>query len=174
MPVLMLFGLMLIVMLMRVTLPFGANTEGKVIAQASLSFRERLLYQRINVYAIGLVLALAAVTGAVSGPIEMVVILATFSILMLPVRYTLTSRGIAINNVVFRPWTDFHDIDEQPRKLRLLAHQGMRNFDMYLLAGHQKQVLGALHQQLKSQRSPNGERKVKVKRATLQSTVVRR
>lgn len=172
MAVLMLFGLMLIVMLMRVTLPFGAKAEGKVITQASLSLRERLLYQRVNIYAIGLVLALAAATGAVSGPIEMVVILAAFSILMLPVRYTLTSRGIAINNVVFRPWTDFHDINEQPRKLRLLANEGMRDFDMHLLAGHQKEMLGALRQQIKARHSASGERKVKVKRSSLQSTVV--
>jgi hypothetical protein len=44
-----------------------------------LSFRERLLYHRTNVYAIGAVLLLMTVAGKVSSPIEMVVIVGTFA-----------------------------------------------------------------------------------------------
>ena len=79
-----LFGFMLIFMVMRVGLPIGSKAEGQKVGEISLSFRERLIYHRTNVYAIGAVLLLMALAGKVTSPIEMVVILGTFAIVTLP------------------------------------------------------------------------------------------
>jgi hypothetical protein len=55
-----LLASMLIIMLMSIMLPFGAKITGKKVGAIRLNFRERLLLQRINIYAIGFVLLLSA------------------------------------------------------------------------------------------------------------------
>src|SRR5258708_12169483 len=105
--VLILFGFMLIFMVMRVGLPIGSKVEGRKVGEIQLSFKERLIYHRTNVYAIGAVLLLMTLAGKVSSPIEMVVIVGTFAIITFPVRYIVTTEGIGLNNVLFRRWTEF-------------------------------------------------------------------
>src|SRR6266436_4461291 len=104
MPIFILFGLMLAIMFMRVYMPMGVKSSGKVEKTAYLSLPERALLQRVNVYSIGVVLLLMTVTGYISGMAELVIVGVALLILALPMRYFLTSEGIGINNVVFRPW----------------------------------------------------------------------
>ncbi len=161
MAVLVLFGLMLIIMLMRVALPIGAKTEGKRLKEIPLSFRERLVYHRLSIYSIGAVLVLMTLTGLVSQPIEMVVILATFAIVTIPVRYVVTSAGIGLNNVLFRPWSDFRGLTPEKRQVVLVATTGLQALKLrFSPAGHE-QDLAFVRRYLKtmpadSQASENG------------------
>src|SRR5262249_20470086 len=131
--VILLFGCMLAVMLMRVFLPLGQRTAGTERAVFALGLKERLLYQRTNIYAIGAVLVLTALTGLISVPIELVVFAAVLAILMIPVRYRLTDQGIGLNNVVFRRWDEFEDLDIGGRSVRLLGKEGAADFTVRAL-----------------------------------------
>lgn len=153
-----LFGFMLIIMLMRVALPFGTKAEGGLVKEIRLSFWERLLFHRVSIYAIGLVLLITALSGLLSRPLELVVVLAVFAVLLVPVRYIMTTQGVGLNNVVFRPWADFTGVEATRRRLRLIARSGLRPFDLHLLGNRQEETLGALRRFIKfANRRPKGE-----------------
>jgi hypothetical protein len=145
MAIVLLFALMLGMMLMRVMLPIGAKVEGREVRQIVLTFRERVLMQRKNVYAIGAVLLLTAAGGLMSPVGELFVILATFGILTIPVRLRVMTSGLAVNNVVYRPMADFDAVEQTTRGLRFVAVSGMRNLDIPLLGAHREEALRVIH-----------------------------
>ncbi|MEO8457577.1 MAG: ammonium transporter [Chloroflexota bacterium] len=139
--VLALFGFMLILMLMRVGLFFGSKAEGRTVGEIQLSFKERLLYHRTNVYAIGAVLLLMTLAGKVSGPIEIVVIFATFAIITIPVKYVVTTEGIGLNNVLFRRWEEFRGMMVAKRHVSLVPTAEWRGMRLFITPDvHHKDV----------------------------------
>ena len=144
MAILMIFGVMLIFMLMRVALPIGTKVEGKLVKEIKLGIYERLILQRVNIYSIAVFMVIAAASGLVSGLWEMMIVVGAFAILLIPVRYKITTAGIAINNVVFRPWSDFTGTQVSRRHLRLLAKEGMRPFDLHVMGSHQTEAIGTI------------------------------
>ena len=136
-----IFGVMLVVMLMRVALPIGVKVPGKKVAQVKLDFRERLLLHRMNVYSIGIMLLIATVAGVLPRSWELLIMLTATAILFIPIRYTLTSEGIAFNNVVFRPWSDFIGAEASRRYVRLTPKPETRPFDVRVLGSHQASFL---------------------------------
>src|SRR5882672_8824331 len=100
----LLVGCFFVFMLLRIGLPFGIRSEGKIVASVALTFRERLLIHRTNMYALGALLLLSAVGKWFSLPIELVLIVVALAVVNMPMRYQFTSEGIACNNVLFRKW----------------------------------------------------------------------
>lgn len=161
MPVVLLLALMLVITAMRVYLPVGVKVEGKPVGTITLSFRERLLLQRTNLYLIGVVILLGALSGFLTGPIELVAILATFAILTIPARYRVTQQGIALNNVVFRFWTDFRGYREERTSVVLEAVEGQRSFRMHVVGAHRQELVKVLARVLArsaAERKPGGAR----------------
>jgi hypothetical protein len=149
MPMFFLFATMLVLMLMRVYVPLGARPEGKPLKTIGLSLRERSLMQRVNMYAIGLVLLLMALTGVLEPVIELAVVVLALLVLLIPVRCYVTTAGIAINNVLFRPWSDFSGYSVERRRLRLIGRDGVRSLNLSLLPGHQQELVPTLRRYLK-------------------------
>src|SRR5436305_2805169 len=103
----LLIGCSLILMLVRIGLPLGIKSEGKVVATVTLTYREKLLLHRTNLYALGALLVLSAIGKWFPTTVELVIILAALVLVNLPVRYQFTTLGIACINVLFRKWKDF-------------------------------------------------------------------
>jgi len=156
----MLVVAMLIIAVVRVHAPFGQKAEGASIGRITLSMRERMLLQRTNMYLIGGVILLTAIGGFLGGPLEMVAIVAAIAVMTIPVRYTLTSQGIAMNNVVFRSWTDFTGYREERSGLVLLGVTGQRNFRVHVLGENRAIAVKALTRLLPAtgERKPGGAR----------------
>ncbi len=148
MAVIVLFALMLIVTLMRVYLPRGVKVTGKQKLEVKLNFIERLVLQRINLYAIGAVLFLMTVTQSIPSGLQLVVIVATQVILLIPVRTVVTSDGIALNHVLFRPWSDFAGFTVESRRITLMGAKGARPLHIPVLAEHQSELVTALGRHL--------------------------
>lgn len=148
MAVIVLFVLMLVVMLMRVYLLRGVAVTGKQKLEVKLSFIERLILQRVNLYAIGAVLCLMTVTQSIPNGLQLVVIVATQAILLIPVRVVLTSDGIGLNRVLFRPWSDFSGFSVESRRISLAGREGTRPMHLPVLAEHQKELVIALGRHL--------------------------
>lgn len=144
MPVILLISAMLIIAVLRVSMPFGAKVEGQPIGAITLSFRERMLLQRTNLYLIGAVILMLAIGGFLGGLLEIIAILATFAVLTIPARYTVTTEGIALNNVVFRSWTDFTGYREERGGVVLQAVERQRNFRMHLLGANRATAMKVL------------------------------
>jgi hypothetical protein len=136
MPIVMLLVAMLIIAVIRVHAPFGQQAEGKPLGRITLSLRERALLQRTNMYLIGAVILISVIGGFLGGPLELVAIIATAAVLTIPVRYTLTTQGVAMNNVVFRSWTEFTGYREERTGIVLLGGPGRRNFRMHVLGSN--------------------------------------
>lgn len=117
--VVLLIGVMLITMLTRVFLPMGQKIEGTEIRKIILSFQYRLLYHRISIYMIGVVMVLGGLGQWLSFALQVVLALGAFAIVTIPIKYTFTSSGVALNNVVVRHWEEFGSFEETRRGIRL-------------------------------------------------------
>jgi hypothetical protein len=150
MPVVILFAGMLGLMFMRVHLPFaGSKARGRVLKTVDLSFPERVIMQRVNIYAIAGVLLMTTITGLLNTEIEFIVVAVSMIILAFPVRAIITSEGIGINNVVFRPWSDFTGFSVERRRIQLVGTEGTRPLNIPLLGGNQKAAVPTLRRFLK-------------------------
>ena len=148
MPVFILFATMLLFMLMRVYTPLGTKISGKVDKVINLSLPERSLLQRINVYSIGFVLLLMSITGVMETGVEVGVVFIALLLLLLPLRCILTTQGVALNNVVFRPWSDFTTFRLESRRVVLIGKEGNRPLNLPILATHQKELIPVLRRHL--------------------------
>jgi len=141
----LLCGAMLILTLMRVAVPFGQAMTGQVIGVIPLRFRERVRLQRTNIYLLGALLLLGTIGGWLRTPLNLIVILATYVIVSIPVQYTLTVAGIARNRVVFRRWDEFRGLREETGRIVLLGNDGMANFPLLLAPAQHAEVRRLLH-----------------------------
>jgi Amt family ammonium transporter len=137
----LLIGCTFMFMLIRVGLPFGIRAEGTSVADVPLTFREKLLLQRTNMYAVGAILVLSAIGQWFPTTIELVLVLVAFAIVNLPVRYHFTSAGIACNNVLFRPWKEFEYVRIRGAKLTMVPREGFAPLKLYVLPARQEEIL---------------------------------
>jgi hypothetical protein len=148
MPTVLLFVFMILFTLMRVYVPIGAKVTGKVQKTVFLTFQERSLMQRTNMYSIGGVMLLMTAAGVLPGAGMVLVVLILTAVLAMPVRVMLTSDGAAINRVVFRPWTDFTSFTAEPRRIVLHGTEGTRPLNLPILTTHQKEIIPLLRKHL--------------------------
>ena len=137
----LLIGCSLMLMLVRIGLPFGIKSEGVTIATVTLTYREKLLLHRTNIYALGVLLLLGAIGKWFSTPVEVVLMLLALGIINLPVRYYFTTQGIACNNVLFRKWKEFEYARYHRAKLTLMPRKGFGSLPLFVLASRQDEVL---------------------------------
>ena len=140
----LLCGMMLILTLMRVAVPIGQPVTGHLLGTMPLRFRERIRLQRTNVYLIGVVLLLGTLGGWLRAPINLIVVLAAFVIVSIPVQYTFTTEGIARNRVVFRRWDEFSAVADERGRILLRGVPGSANFPLLLADDQHAAVLRLL------------------------------
>jgi len=133
--------MMLILMLMRVAVPIGQTVEGRRLCELRLGFTQRLLWQRTNLYAIGLVLILGTWGGWLPGSLELVVLVAVCVILLIPVHYIFTTEGLAVNKVIFRRWDEFASYQVQGGRISLQNKAGRGVFTLFVAPADQVEVV---------------------------------
>src|SRR5258708_30237409 len=137
----LLIGCFFMLMLVRIGLPFGIKSEGSVVATVTLTYREKLLLHRTDLYALGALLVLGAIGKWFPTTVELVIILVALALINLPVRYQFTTVGIACNNVLFRKWKEFEYARYPGAKLTLVPRQGFGSLPLFVLASRQDEVL---------------------------------
>ncbi len=162
--------------LMRVHAIPGTRVEGKVEREVALTFRERLRYHRASLYALGVLLLLGASAGLMTPLLELVAVVAFYAVVSMPVRYRFTSAGVAINNVVFRRWSEFRGHQVNKRQLLLLGKPGLSRFPMLLAGDRQKPALAVVARRLSqatdNQKTPRRAGKGRLSRLALLLPVV--
>jgi hypothetical protein len=148
MPTVLLFVFMILFMLMRVYVPIGAKVTGKVQKTVFLTFQERSLMQRTNVYSIGGVMLLMVAAGVLPSAAVVLILLIITAVLAMPVRLMLTTEGAGINRVVFRPWSEFTSFTIEPRRIVLNGVAGTRPLNLPVLARNQKEIIPLLRKHL--------------------------
>jgi len=127
----------------------GARVEGQAQAVVALSLRERAAYHRFSIYSLGLLLLMGSATGALHATFELVAIVLMAGVVGMPVRYQFTSRGVAVNRLMFRPWAEFSGYAASARGVRLVGRPGNGRFDVRVMAGGQTAVLAVVRRYLK-------------------------
>jgi len=154
-------ALSLAFMLMRVVAPYGAKVQGKPVREVVLNYRERMTMQRLNLCALAVILLLGVVGRWIQLPYEILAIVAAYGILMVPVRYRLTTEGIALNRVVFRRWSEFGEMEVSPQRIVLRGRPGNGRLTLWLRDAHQRDVLPLLRRYVQSQSSSRPSTKEK-------------
>lgn len=106
---------MLSFMLMTAWLPFAPKRPGEVLLQVPLGFMQRVLVHRTK----AIVLLALCIAGSIpfgGTPLflegtQTIALLGLIVIMMLPMKYVFTDRGVAINNGVPRSYKGFRRFD---------------------------------------------------------------
>lgn len=131
-------------MLFRVVSPRGVTVQGRILRTVTLNFRERLQLQRTNMLCLGVILLLGGLGHWVPLPFELLAIVASYGVLMVPVRYQITSHGIGLNRVIFRRWDEFAEIEASSQRIVLRGRPGNGRLTIWLRDVHQADVLSLL------------------------------
>src|SRR5437867_1972111 len=137
----LLIGFSFMLMVLRIGLPLGIKSEGKVVATVTLTYREKLLLHRTNLYALGALLVLSAIGQWFPLAIELLIILVALALVNLPVHYQFTTLGIACNNVLFRRWKEFEYMRYHGAKLALMPRKGLSSLPLAVLTSRHNEVL---------------------------------
>ncbi len=145
----LLIGCLFLLMYLSVRFPFGIALDGNTVRQVSLTFRERLLLRRRNLYSLGIILLLSAIGQWFPTSIELGLLLLGLCINILPTRYYFTTAGVTCNNNNFRCWKEFTSIRIKGATLTLMPHAGFAPLKLTLLPSRQQEVLPILERFLK-------------------------
>jgi hypothetical protein len=133
---------------LRVWVPWGDRASGNLVGRETLSVLGRL---RMHGPSVGLVF-LASVVLLGSGKIGLLTLLLVTALLALllalPVRYTMTSRGIRAAWTPFRRWTEFGGVSRRRGGVRLQGVAGARPLTVWLSGGRDDDEFVLLLRQL--------------------------
>jgi len=136
----LLIGCFFMMMFVRIGLPIGVKATGKDVGKVALTFRERMLMHRVNMYALGALLILGAVGQWFSTPVEIAFILLSLGIVNLPMCYTFTQEGIACNNVLFRRWKEFEYSRVHGAYLTLMPRDGYAPLKLVVMTSRHRTI----------------------------------
>jgi Amt family ammonium transporter len=137
----LLVGSFFVLMLLRKALPFGVKAQGKETASVSLTFGERMLMHRMDMYALAFLMLLSAIGQWFPLVVELLILMVALGIVNLPMRYHFTSSGFAYNNVVFRRWKEFDYIRVHGSHITLMPRNGFAPLKLIIKPSRHAQVL---------------------------------
>ncbi len=119
----------------RIWTPWGEPAIGQLVRQEPL-----LLLGRLRMHgpaaAILIAIALLAFLLGLAGPLTVLIVAGLLALLIaLPMRYTVTSRGIRPGRTPFRRWTEFGGVARRPGGVRLQGVAGARPQMVWLSGG---------------------------------------
>jgi hypothetical protein len=119
----------------RVWVPWGGRSSGNLVRRETLSLFGRLRMHG-QLTAVLFVIAIVCFALGWIDPLTMLAVLALLVLLLaLPVRYTLTARGIRAGWTPFRRWTEFGGVARRPGGVRLQGVAGARPLTVWLSGG---------------------------------------
>lgn len=119
----------------RVWLPWGEKASGNIVRVESLSLFGRLRMHGPHVGLLCLVAILSALLGWVNPIVALLAMIMAAGVIVLPVRYTVTTTGIRSGGTPFRRWTEFGGVARRPGGVRLQGVAGARPQTIWLSGG---------------------------------------
>lgn len=133
---------------LRVWLPWGEPVSGNLVRREPLSLLGRLrLHGPLAALILVVVIVLLAL-GRVRVESVLVVFALQALLLALPLRYTVTSRGIRFAWTPFRRWTEFGGVARRPGGVRLQGVADARPLTVWLSGGRDDDEFVLLLRQL--------------------------
>ena len=120
---------------LRIWTPWGERASGNLVSRESLSLLGRLRMHGPAVLALWLISLVLLIAGRISPLTALIVTALLLLLLSLPVRYTMTSRGIRAAWTPFRRWTEFGGVARRRGGVRLQGVAGARPLTVWLSGG---------------------------------------
>lgn len=149
-----IFGLILITMLVKARPFIRAQKPGQVMATVKLNIWQKMMVHRYSLYALGIVLVLGLLAGWLNGPMEWVIIVLTFAILLLPMQYTFTTQGIAVGDTIYRPWNEFSGYNIRGAQITLQHPAPLANLTLFVTTVEREKVIGFITRRIHSKSYP--------------------
>ena len=119
----------------RIWTPWGERASGNLVSRQTLSLLGRLRMHGPAALALWLISLVLLVTGRIGSLTALIVTGLLALLLALPVRYTMTSRGIRAAWTPFRRWTEFGGVARRRGGVRLQGVAGARPLTVWLSGG---------------------------------------
>lgn len=120
---------------LRIWTPWGERASGNIVSRQRLSLLGRLRMHGPAALALWLISLVLLIAGRI-GPLTALIVTALLLLLLsLPVRYTMTSRGIRAAWTPFRRWTEFGGVARRRGGVRLQGVAGARPLTVWLSGG---------------------------------------
>jgi len=126
---------------------------GKPLQSIPVGFLPRVLTYRSSLLALLTGCVFAILAGWL--PLNMAAIVASFAlvILLMPMRYTLTTKGVAVGDAMFRPWSDFSGFKAGKSKLELANPSKFGRLTLFVKPAEMDNVLKYVERHVKVQSS---------------------
>ncbi|GAB4580866.1 MAG: hypothetical protein Fur0022_36100 [Anaerolineales bacterium] len=105
-----LIALLLMTMFAKVRPWVKVQPPGKVIKTIPMGWWARVQVHRSTLWALGFVLVFGTVTGWLAASLAFMIGVFSLVMLLIPMRYTFTSQGVAVGEAMFRAWDEFTGI----------------------------------------------------------------
>lgn len=134
-----------------------ATPPGKPLQVIPLGFFPKMFTYRSSLLAILTGCVLSSVAGWL--PLNIVLMVASFAlvILFMPMRYTFTTQGVAVGDVVFRPWSDFSGFKVGKSTLELANPSKFGRLTLFVKPAEMDNVLKYVQRHVKIQSSKLSE-----------------
>lgn len=152
------FGLlaMILMSMLAKTRPYSKTAlPGKTLIVTPLSLLSKLWLHRFGISALITGLALTSLAGWL--PINMVYLVAAFTgvILLMPMKMTLTTQGLALGDGIYRPWKEFSGFKQNKASLELQNRSEFTRVMLFLNLAKNQQTLKLIENHIPAN-LPNG------------------
>jgi hypothetical protein len=132
----------------RVWVPWGERASGNLVGRETLSVLGRLRMHGPSVVLVFVASVVLLALGQID-PLILLLVMALLALMLaLPVRYTMTSRGIRAAWTPFRRWTEFGGVSRRRGGVRLQGVAGARPLTVWLSGGRDDDEFVLLLRQL--------------------------
>jgi hypothetical protein len=130
-----------------------APLPGKPLETVPMGFFPKLFTYRSSLLA----LLTGCILGVAAGwlPLNMAAMVGIFAlvIVLLPVRYSLTTKGVAVGDMFFRPWSEFSGFRAKKSTLELVHPSNFGRLTLFLKPAEMNNVLKYVERHIKAQSS---------------------
>jgi hypothetical protein len=133
------------------------EVPGKLLESVPVGFLPKLLSYRSSLLALLMGCALSTLAGWIPLNMAFTVMAFAFLILLVPMRYTLTTKGVAVGQSVFRPWSDFSGLKVNRSSVELMHPSNFGRLTLFVKPAEMDNVLKHAQRHVKFQSSKSNE-----------------
>jgi hypothetical protein len=153
----LLLIIFLLMAMMAKARPFGrVAMTGKTLKTVPLGFLQKMMLHRSSLLALAFGLVWGIASGWLQAPLAALFLALTFVILFLPMKYTFTSKGVAVGDGIFREWNEFSGISRQGAQIILHHPSFFGRLTLFTRSAEADGLFSDLQRYVKSQSYPKG------------------
>lgn len=151
-----IFGVILVTMMVKARPFVRVNMPGQVLGKVRLNFWQKMMVHRVSLYALGLVLMLGLLAGWISPPMEWIMLILAFAIMLMPMQYTFTTKGVAVGDAIFRSWNEFVGYKIRGSQITLRHSSPLANLTLFVTSVEREKILAYITRRIQSKSLSKG------------------